>query len=199
MRKKRDSREKIVNSAITLFSRKGFDGASIRQISIESGMSVPMIYYYFNNKKELYLYILEVHMDKVSVGIEKVLSSKGDYIDVFNALIDYLSDSFKKNLGIFYMVFQEIFFKGEFVDVLTKKYLVKMHSQLASFLETGAAKGIFRPHLNFHMCANSIISIILIYHTQEMSYNILSEHFNDKEIYSLGSLKLHIYELLAED
>ena len=59
MRKKRDSREKIVNSAITLFSRKGFDGASIRQISIESGMSVPMIYYYFKNKEGYYVALAE--------------------------------------------------------------------------------------------------------------------------------------------
>ncbi|SKC78949.1 TetR/AcrR family transcriptional regulator [Maledivibacter halophilus] len=40
--------------AIELFSEKGFYGTSIRDISKAAGCSIPMIYYYYNNKNELF-------------------------------------------------------------------------------------------------------------------------------------------------
>lgn len=47
--------EEIIKiKAVELFSKKGFHGTSIRDIAKEAGCSIPMIYYYYQNKNELF-------------------------------------------------------------------------------------------------------------------------------------------------
>ncbi|MCR5391513.1 MAG: TetR/AcrR family transcriptional regulator [Lachnospiraceae bacterium] len=47
------SREKILESALTLFSQKGFDGTSVEEIAAECGMKAPNLYKYFKGKEDI--------------------------------------------------------------------------------------------------------------------------------------------------
>jgi len=47
------SREKILKSALNLFSQKGFENTSMSQIARESGVSKGLIYNYFSGKEDL--------------------------------------------------------------------------------------------------------------------------------------------------
>ncbi|HAA26195.1 MAG TPA: hypothetical protein DCE11_08815 [Ruminiclostridium sp.] len=47
-------KEKIMVKAVELFSEKGYYGTSIREIANAVGCSLPMLYYYFKNKNDLY-------------------------------------------------------------------------------------------------------------------------------------------------
>ncbi|MBN2323103.1 MAG: TetR/AcrR family transcriptional regulator [Spirochaetes bacterium] len=54
MAKKKDTtRQRILDVAEILFSDKGYDGASIDEISLTAGVNKRMIYYYFGSKKGL--------------------------------------------------------------------------------------------------------------------------------------------------
>jgi len=48
-----DTKEHIQNVAIRLFSEKGFDGVSIRDIAKEANVNIAMISYYFKSKEHL--------------------------------------------------------------------------------------------------------------------------------------------------
>lgn len=50
----RDSRERILIGATVAFSRKGFYGTSVREISHEAGLEQPSIYHHFGSKENLY-------------------------------------------------------------------------------------------------------------------------------------------------
>ena len=50
----KDLRVRIKEVAVDLFNRNGYYGTTIRNIAKEVKCSLPMIYYYFNNKKELF-------------------------------------------------------------------------------------------------------------------------------------------------
>ena len=47
-------REKVLEAALELFSRKGYDGTSIDEIAVACGMKAPNIYKYFKGKKEIF-------------------------------------------------------------------------------------------------------------------------------------------------
>ena len=49
----------ILDAAIRLFSKHGFDGVSMRTIAQESGVSKSNIYHHFRSKEELYLAIMQ--------------------------------------------------------------------------------------------------------------------------------------------
>lgn len=73
-RKRGEVPQKILDSATRLFSKKGFDGASIREIAEKAGVAVPNIYYYFKDKQGLYQATLK--------------KSLGDIMEVMQAIDD---------------------------------------------------------------------------------------------------------------
>ncbi len=52
-RRNEDTRTAILQSAARLFGRLGYSGASVRAIVEEAGVSKPMLYYYFPDKRTL--------------------------------------------------------------------------------------------------------------------------------------------------
>lgn len=48
------SKERILVGATVAFSRKGFYGASVREISFQAGLEQPSIYHHFGSKENLY-------------------------------------------------------------------------------------------------------------------------------------------------
>ena len=46
--------KKILVESVKLFSVKGFHGTSMRNIASAAGCSLPMLYYYYKNKEELF-------------------------------------------------------------------------------------------------------------------------------------------------
>lgn len=53
-----DTKRRIIESALELFGRFGFDGTSIRQIATAAGTNVASINYHFKNKDSLYWEIM---------------------------------------------------------------------------------------------------------------------------------------------
>ena len=66
--------ETIIESAIKLFSNKGFEGTSVRDIAAEAGVNVAMINYYFGSKEKLFEKVVE----------HRALFLKGVFADLIN-------------------------------------------------------------------------------------------------------------------
>ncbi len=54
-----NKRETIIESAIKLFSSKGFEGTSVREIAADAGANVALINYYFVSKEKLFESVVE--------------------------------------------------------------------------------------------------------------------------------------------
>src|SRR5947208_11862912 len=57
---------KILSHATDVFYEKGYEGASMRDLSRASGMSLAGLYYYFESKERL-LYLIQKHTFKTIV------------------------------------------------------------------------------------------------------------------------------------
>jgi len=86
----RDSHAKlqhILRHAARVFSEKGFEGASIRDISRSSGVSLSGLYYYFDSKQKL-LYLIQLHAFRsILKRLERRLAQLADPEDRLRALI----------------------------------------------------------------------------------------------------------------
>lgn len=49
------ARERLLNAAIRLFTRKGYAATSVREIVGDAGVTKPVLYYHFKSKEGLYL------------------------------------------------------------------------------------------------------------------------------------------------
>lgn len=62
-----EKRNLIIRTALEEFSTKKFDQASINQISKKVGISAGNLYYYFENKEDLYSTVFDYVMKKVDI------------------------------------------------------------------------------------------------------------------------------------
>lgn len=53
------TRRRILDAALRLFSRDGFQGASVRGLAREAGLTEAALYYYFRSKREILLALYE--------------------------------------------------------------------------------------------------------------------------------------------
>jgi len=64
--RKEKRKESIIESALTLLSREGFDGLSMRKIAKAEGISEAMLYRFYKNKYVILQTILEVNIKKIT-------------------------------------------------------------------------------------------------------------------------------------
>lgn len=84
-----EKKDRIIKAALKEFAVKGYEEASTNNIVKEAGISKGMIFHYFENKKNLYLYILdycaELYFQKTKEICEKYYNSA---FEKFNQLLE---------------------------------------------------------------------------------------------------------------
>ncbi len=92
-------KERIIEAALELFAKKGFDGTSIRDISKFAEVNVSMISYYFGSKQGLYKAIIQNLLDNQIKYINKFYnheifekSSIEEKAKIFMAILDKMAD-----------------------------------------------------------------------------------------------------------
>ncbi len=66
---------KLLASALRLFSEKGYEGTSIREIIEGAGVTRPVLYYYFQNKEDLFCRLVETKFNELTMEIRKASES----------------------------------------------------------------------------------------------------------------------------
>lgn len=66
-----DNKQKILGTALELFSEKGFDGVGVQMLCEKSGITKPTLYYYFGNKDGVLEELLKINYDNLNSMVEK--------------------------------------------------------------------------------------------------------------------------------
>src|SRR3954468_22536320 len=71
-----DRRSAILDPALEVFSRHGYNGASIDEIATAAGISKALIYEHFPSKKDLHVSLLERHVQDIFVRLAQTADTK---------------------------------------------------------------------------------------------------------------------------
>jgi TetR/AcrR family transcriptional regulator len=100
--------EGILQAAVRLFARKGYEATSTREIVEAAGVTKPMIYYYFKNKEGLCEAVLTRFLSQFSGRLREVVNEQReprDYlVEVVWAHLDYCREH-RDFARFFYSVF----------------------------------------------------------------------------------------------
>ena len=66
-----ESKRRVLDAALALFSEQGYEKTTMRQIIAKSGVLNGSVYYAFKNKDGIYEYIFDLILDRVYGSIEK--------------------------------------------------------------------------------------------------------------------------------
>lgn len=95
MREERRTREKIIESAVDCFSKKGYDATSVEDICRVAGISKGGFFHYFPTKQSLFLEILNVWLEDLNKKMEDIYKSTLDIdaklLELSTILIDIIT------------------------------------------------------------------------------------------------------------
>ena len=91
-----NARQSILTSAIAIFARKGYAGASVQDILQATRLSKPTLYYYFKSKARLFRAILDFAYDEsfrlMQAGVEKQTRCEKRLVEVACAVFAFAQD-----------------------------------------------------------------------------------------------------------
>ena len=73
-----ENRDRILQTALELFTEKGYDSTGVQEIAELSGITKPTLYHYFGSKKGLLEILIEPVFKDFQKGLEKASEYKGD-------------------------------------------------------------------------------------------------------------------------
>ena len=91
-------KEKIIDAAIDEFTVSGYEGASINMIIKNANISRGSFYTYFNDKEDIFRYVMHFFMgNAVEFIVNTLKEAKGDIIEMSIKLYDTYEDCKAKN------------------------------------------------------------------------------------------------------
>lgn len=136
---------RILEIAEQLFATKGFDGVTVRDIAEQAHVNVAMINYYFGNKDDLYLGIVESYLEAISTEMEKVLAQETDprlRLKLFiQSYVDFLFSKTKTAQLVLRSEFQD----DAHIDRFVREYFARNQIAVENTIIEGIKAGYFIP------------------------------------------------------
>ena len=73
-----ERRAQLLNAALEVFTAAGYHSAAMDEIADRAQVSKPVLYQHFPSKLDLYLAVLDLHIDSLIFEIQKAISSSRD-------------------------------------------------------------------------------------------------------------------------
>ncbi|WP_051781448.1 TetR/AcrR family transcriptional regulator [Janthinobacterium agaricidamnosum] len=94
LKRAQDRRKQVLDAAASCFSRSGFHGASMAEISKAAGMSAGHIYNYFDSKDAIIAAFVEQNVERISM----IMQDLAQQDDPLQAMIDNIEVHVAENL-----------------------------------------------------------------------------------------------------
>lgn len=149
----KSTKEKIFNAAIELFSRKGYDAVSIREITRAVGIKESSLYNHFKSKEELFQAIFD--MFKSNIGnmsfpdisvIDEMISALTPEMFLINNLIEFRKRLTEVDIKIWRIIYMEQYrnesARSFIIDEMQKRSLGFYERLFSRMIE----KGLIKPY-----------------------------------------------------
>jgi TetR/AcrR family transcriptional regulator len=93
-------RTRLLNAAVRVFDRKGYAGASVREIAEMAGVTKPALYYHFGSKEGVFIAILQQAQRQLSGALERGVARPGTARRRITALFEDVYGLFEQNTSV---------------------------------------------------------------------------------------------------
>jgi AcrR family transcriptional regulator len=94
------ARTRLLNAAVHVFGRKGYAGASVREIAERAGVTKPALYYHFGSKEGVLLAILEQAQQQFAEALARAVAGSGSAQDRLIEVCEAVYRLFEENVPI---------------------------------------------------------------------------------------------------
>lgn len=194
-----DKKIQILTVAEKLFSEKGFEGTSIRDISKHAKINIAMVSYYFGSKDKLLESLIIHKTADLKLQIESLQHEDLHPLDKVNKLVEIYINRINCNRGIFRVLHFELASKKREQSFAVFTELKKGNlKSLEAIIKEGQSKGIFRKDVIIPLITPTIMGTFFHFHMNKSFFeellNLKTETlYND---YIKNSLTKHIQQTI---
>jgi TetR/AcrR family transcriptional regulator len=149
------TREAILAAALDVFSERGFDGASTREIASRAGVTQPLLNYHFSSKDELWRAAVDGIFEALAAELaERAQGLRGvDALTTARLLVREFIGFSARNPQLHRIITQECKVDGPRMDWLVERHVRPMYEaateQFAELAEQGHVPAIPPAHLYY--------------------------------------------------
>jgi len=140
---KKDSRQMILDAALSLFSQKGFSGTTTKEIAKEAGFAEGTVFRYFPTKKDILIALAEPH---AVAGLKRVMNSLPNQDEESNlrAILENRLVTIAQNKDLLKVIFTEAQYHEDFRKEVFDNIGTHVLGTVAGYMEKRMETGIFR-------------------------------------------------------
>jgi AcrR family transcriptional regulator len=158
--KKHSLKERIVETALVLFEKRGYHGVTVDQIVAESGSSKGGFYHNFKSKDELLYHIHDVFISYVLDKAREAYDNFDTPISRLCAIIQSFTkvfDLYKPHITVFYQ--ESTYLTGDFNQQINEKR-DEYRKLLIQVIQEGQSNSDFRSEVPAEISAMAIIGMV---------------------------------------
>ncbi len=153
-------RERILQSAVTIFSKNGFDKPRMEDISLEAGISKGTLYLYFKSKDELFFAICENNIKKLKEQLDFLLAQKKeDLIYNVEKFYDNFHNAIKDDEQKVYMELISECSRNPKIRNVMYSHRIKVFDIVSKYLNLQIDKGLLKKDLDVEAISSGLVSI----------------------------------------
>jgi AcrR family transcriptional regulator len=153
-------RERIFQSALENFSRKGYAATSLREVAEDARTTKPMIYYYFGSKEGLYTSIVGEILQEMGQAIDRAVTHEGDVLERAHRFCETYLSYFADHEDVIALVLREVFgLGGDVFHEFARELGDKLYRQMSHIISEGVLSGVFK-ECEPGMCAAAVAGIM---------------------------------------
>lgn len=138
-----ERKKQILDAALAVFLRKGFNGSTTREIASEAGVAEGTIFRYFKTKKDLLLELVAPHVIHSLADTLEAMSGESDEA-VLKAVIKNRLAIFNSKKDLVQLMLTEAQFHPELKEQFVEQIIMKVAGVLEEFMQKRIDSGDFR-------------------------------------------------------
>jgi TetR/AcrR family transcriptional regulator len=150
--------EAILEAALRVFARDGFDGASLQEIARTSAIGHPLIHYHFGSKEKLWRAAVDHALGELSrnmIVLEQA-SAGLDPLDALKLLCRGFAHFTARHPAHALIILNEVRTGGPRFDWLVEEHLRPLHARLDRAIEAAVRSGRIRPVPPAHLASIAV-------------------------------------------
>lgn len=147
-----ERREQLLQTAVDLFSQRGFKGTTTKEIAKAAGVSEAMVFRHFASKDELYGAIL--HNKGCQEGVQRfpweenevlaeAIKEKDDFAVFYNLAINAL-DKHHADVGFMRLLFYSALEEHDLAERFFGEFVARIYGFIGGYIEERQRDGAFR-------------------------------------------------------
>lgn len=142
-KKAAERRQQILDAALTVFLRKGFNGSTTREIAAEAGIAEGTIFRYFKTKKDLLVGLVAPHVIQSLADTLEAMAGESDEA-ILKAVIRNRLAILNSKRDLVQLMLTEAQFHPELKDQFVEQIILKVAKVLEEFMVKRVDSGAFR-------------------------------------------------------